>query len=90
MIKLRDIPLRVSFKSPFKSIVPDHKDSCFFTWRNENQIDNRLDGGVSGFFRKAESTFIPWVYKLSGKEFHGIVMYWRPDTVQSTERTDFD
>lgn len=55
-----------------------------FTWRNDNQIDNRLDRGVSGFFRKAEPTFIPYVWKMTGEEFHGIVKDWRPDTVQST------
>ena len=82
MLKL---PLRISRKSPpFESAVNDHEGPCFFTWENKNQIDSRVAGGVTGFFRKAEPTFIPWVYKLTGKEFHGII-FWDDNIVHSTE-----
>ena len=76
--------LRISFKQPLYSIVADHGGSCLFTWRNKNQIDNRLDQGVTGDFRNVETTVIPYVWKMTGEEFHGIVKDWRPDTVQST------
>lgn len=66
------------------SAVPKHKGECLFTWKNKNQIDNRLDGGISGFFRSVEPTFIPCVHKMKGEEFHGIVL-WNSRRVTTTE-----
>lgn len=79
--------LRISFKPLMESDVPNHKGPCLLTWANRNQIDNRLDGGISGFFRKAEPTIISWVYRMTGTEFHGIV-FWNTIIVKTTKLID--
>jgi hypothetical protein len=43
-----------------------------------------MESGVSGFFRHAESTIIPCVYRMTGEEFHGIV-FWNTNIVKTTE-----
>lgn len=83
MFKLK-LPLRISFKPLLESEVSGHEGSCLFTWENKNQIDNRMERGVSGFFRHAESTIIPCVYRMTGEEFHGIV-FWNTNIVETTE-----
>lgn len=54
-----------------ESKVPDFEGLCSPTWLNHNQIDNRLDRGITGFFRIIKKKFI--FYYRSGEEFHGIV-----------------
>ena len=45
------------------SKVKGHEGRCFWTWRNINQVDNRLDKGTTGFFRLYKNPFV---------EFHGM------------------
>jgi hypothetical protein len=54
------------------STVKGHEGPCIPTWLNHNQIYNRLDGGVTGFFRLVIR------YKginicRTGPEFHGMI-----------------
>lgn len=60
------------FPKTYDSFVPNHETMCVAVWLNRNQICNRLDGGVTGFFKAAERIF-PGVYITKGKEFHGIL-----------------
>lgn len=55
------------------SVVPGFEGSCKPTWLNRNQIDIRLSGGVTGFFRLTKK--VAWfpVPIKTGKEFHGII-----------------
>lgn len=56
-----------------KSNVPYYEGPCKPTWLNRNQIDNRMDGGVSGFFKIVRKLrFLPF-YVKTGREFHGII-----------------
>ena len=65
-----------------ESKVPEFEGKCKPTWLNYNLIDNRTDGGTSGFFKLAKKKFgIWWKY---GKEFHGLVL-WGTRIVESTE-----
>lgn len=55
------------------SKVPNHIGYCKPTWLNRNQVCNRLDGGISGFFKNVHSV---WWWPLPvryGEEFHGII-----------------
>lgn len=45
------------------SKVKGHEGRCFCTWKNTNQLDNRVDGGITGFFS---------LYRNPFKEFHGM------------------
>lgn len=63
-----------SRKPEFKSEVSGHEGDCFSTWQNWNTIYNRLDGGVTGWY-KCGKEIIPGVWFLYGKEFHGIVEF---------------
>jgi hypothetical protein len=57
----------------FLSIVPCFEGTCKPTWLNRNQIYNRVDGGVSGFFKLVRKPkFFPFYIKY-GNEFHGII-----------------
>jgi hypothetical protein len=57
----------------FKSIVPGHEGPCDSTWINENIVLRRLDGGISGFFRKVKNVWW-WPFTIKfGPEFHGII-----------------
>ncbi len=53
------------------SKVKGFEGPCKPTWVNRNQIDHRLNGGVSGFFKLVIKKF--GVHFRTGKEFHGIV-----------------
>jgi len=53
------------------SKVPNFEGRCSPTWVNSNQIDHRLDGGVTAFFRILKQ-WGPFLYH-SGEEFHGII-----------------
>lgn len=57
----------------YQSEVPDHIGECYPVWVNRNQVCNRLDGGVTGFFKLL----------TGGEQFHGIV--WNDGKVYSTE-----
>lgn len=74
-----------SKKPEFKSLVPGHEGDCFFTWRNWSGLCNRLDGGVTGWYKCGKQIF-PGVWYLRGKEFHGIVK-WDDYRVFSTKGT---
>lgn len=41
-------------------------------WLNKNKVHNRIDGGVTGFFREFER-IMPGVYLLKGEEYHGMI-----------------
>ena len=54
-----------------KSKVPGHEGECKPVWLNRNETCNRIDGGVTGFFKLVRRRFgIAWRY---GEEFHGII-----------------
>lgn len=65
------------------SAVPGHEGQCRPTWTNSGGgLFARLDGGVTGFFRRVHRIrHLPgqWPY---GPEFHGII---RDGVVYSTE-----
>jgi hypothetical protein len=65
------------------SAVPEHEGQCRPTWTNTpGGLNHRLDGGLSGFFRRVRRLpRLPglWPY---GPEFHGII---RGGVVYSTE-----
>ena len=63
------------------SIVPGHEGPCKPVWVNRNVLLRRLDGGVTGFFRRVELRLWGLVAIKTGPEFHGIV---RNCTVEST------
>jgi len=55
------------------SAVPGFEGECRPTWLNRNQIDIRLTGGVSGFFKLVKRySWFPFPVKV-GREFHGII-----------------
>jgi len=62
------------------SNVSGHKGLCAPTWINSNQTCNRLDQGITGFFKLVRKRW--WGYQKVGKEFHGIV---REDVVVTAE-----
>ena len=55
-----------------ESKVNDREGACVPVWLNRNQVCRRLDGGVSGFFRRVRLVMGVPLYKF-GEEFHGIV-----------------
>lgn len=58
------------------SVVPGFEGECVPVWVNRSMIDNRIDGGATGFFKKVERFTlmgIPYTKKI-GVEFHGIIM----------------
>ncbi len=61
------------------SVVPGHRGRCRPTWWNRNQVCNKFDGGVTGFFRLVHRR---WGFLVKyGPEFHGIA---RDGEVHST------
>ena len=62
------------------SNVSGHKGLCVPVWVNKNQVYNRLDRGITGFFRLVEKRFFG--YRKVGEEFHGII---KDCTVETTE-----
>jgi hypothetical protein len=68
-------------KKPLISKVPGHEGLCKPTWLNNNVIDNRLDGGITGFFKNVKKLG-PFYFK-TGKEFHGIIL--ADNKIHSTE-----
>jgi len=52
----------------WESAVEGHEGKCFDVWLNQNQLDQRFDMGVTGFFRPLKKKF-PYI----GKVFHGII-----------------
>ncbi len=67
-------------KALLRSRVPNHNCACAPTWLNTNTVCNRLDNGITGFFRRVERGLFG--YKKVGEEFHGII---RRGVVYSTE-----
>lgn len=62
------------------STVPGHEGRCKPTWINRNQVFNKIDGGITGFFKLVYRRYgFLWRY---GPEFHGII---RDGEVHSTE-----
>ena len=75
------------WKPTARSHVPDHEGPCKATWLNHSQIDNRLDGGITGFFRLVRKIGPLWV--AYGPEFHGIAPWGTNGTqVFTTEQPD--
>jgi hypothetical protein len=56
----------------FLSKVPGHEGLCKPTWLNTNEVYNRLDGGVTGFFKTVKRRLLVFYFR-TGKEFHGII-----------------
>jgi hypothetical protein len=70
----------------YQSQVPDHEGRCAATWLQGNRLINRIDGGVTGFFRQAKRGWFGFWYR-TGPEFHGLLSW--DGVVRSTEgRTD--
>ena len=60
-------------KEPILSVVPGFEGPCKPVWLNKNQIDFRVTGGISGFFRLVKKIkFLP-IWIMHGEEFHGII-----------------
>lgn len=53
------------------STVAGYEGICTPTWLNTNRVLNRLDGGVTGFFKLTRRRF--GLYWKTGEEFHGIL-----------------
>lgn len=69
--------------SKLMSIVPGHGGYCRPVWLNRNQLDIRIHGGVSGFFRTVKPMpFFPVLTIKTGPEFHGIVRDRNPGVVE--------
>jgi len=66
--------LKAKLFGGIESKVPGFIGECYPTWVNRNQVMNRFDGGVTGFFKLVKGS----------KEFHGIV--GNDGCVYSTER----
>ena len=64
------------------SKVENHEGPCVPVWVNQNQVCRRIDGGVTGFFRRVRLIFGVPLCK-TGKEFHGIIKTGR--IVETTE-----
>jgi hypothetical protein len=58
-------------KPPLRSKVPGYVGQCVPVWVNDNSVCNRLDGGISGFFRLVRHRW--YGRQKYGDEFHGIV-----------------
>ena len=68
------------------SKVRRHEGLCKPAWVNRNQVCNRFDNGVTGFFKLVKRRF--GFYLKTGKEFHGIVR--SNNIVESTSGMDED
>jgi len=68
----------------FISKVKRHEGLCKPTWVNRNQVCNRFDNGITGFFKLVKRRF--GFYLKTGEEFHGIVR--SGNIVESTSRVD--
>ena len=64
------------------SRVKGFEGKCKPTWLSRNQINIRLDGGVSGFFKLVAGGY--GIYWRIGKEFPGFIKDGSSE-VQSTE-----
>jgi hypothetical protein len=69
-----------------QSKVKGHEGDCVYTWMNRNLVTNRLDGGISGYFRNTKEIFFGLFTIKTGKEFHGIVK-WNALTIVEDTRT---
>jgi hypothetical protein len=67
----------------YQSQVRDHEGHCTPTWLNRNQVCNRLDRGVSGFFKRVRRGKWFGFWHKYGEEFHGMI--GRDDAVYTTE-----
>lgn len=63
----------------YESEVPGHEGPCTAVWLNRNQVYNRIDQGISGFFRPVRKPGKFWARR---PEFHGVL---RNGIVESTE-----
>ena len=66
------------------SKVKGYEGPCKPTWVNRNQVCNRFDGGVSGFFRLVRKRL--GIHLKTGDQFHGIVRDGK--IVESTGEVD--
>lgn len=54
-------------------MIPGHTGLCVAVWLNRNQVANRLDQGITGFFKHVEKGWI--FYHTVGPEFHGRIVW---------------
>lgn len=60
----------------FTSTVKDFEGECTPVWLNTNQLHNRIDAGITGFFKRVKRAKKGWFtfpYRY-GDEFHGIII----------------
>ena len=57
----------------FISKVEGYEGECSPTWLNRNQVCNRIDNGITGFFKHTKKIFGGLITIKTGKEFHGII-----------------
>jgi len=57
------------------SVVNNHTGECVPVWLNTCQFTNRMDNGVTGFFKRVKThSFLGIKFKFRhGDEFHGII-----------------
>jgi hypothetical protein len=73
-MKREEFPIP-AFGPIYQSRVKGHEGDCVATWTNvPGGLFHRLDGYVTGFFRRVESRWWwPGVLKV-GPEFHGAIV----------------
>lgn len=70
------------------SIVPGHSGFCTPVWLNTNQIDTRISGGTTGFFRLTKPFWLfPLMLVKTGPEFHGIIRCTTPEGTPLVDET---
>ena len=67
----------------YDSKVNGFEGKCKPVWSNNKTFLNRIDGGVSGFFKLVVKKY--GFYWKTGEEFHGIITNWNDKIVKSTE-----
>ena len=67
------------------SMVPGHEGPCASVWLNGSGLTARLDGGVTGFFRRVRRLGPVW-YSY-GPEFHAIAPFGTDGTTVFTTAT---
>lgn len=59
------------FKKPLNSQVPGHEGPCKPVWINDNIIDQRTSGCITGFFKSAKRLL--WIWWPVGQGFRGVI-----------------
>ena len=53
-------------------VIKSYNGDCSPVWLNTNQIHNRLDNGITGFFKRVKKGWFGFTYRY-GNEFYGII-----------------